>query len=287
MIDPSMLTTFRRELRSALGTRETDASVPPRLEAAALQKLIDRQLVLSFLKQKNLAVSKQDVDLVVQRLEQQLKARNRTLKDFLREQHLTAERLRANYLWSLSWRRFLDRYLTDANLQDYFAKHSGDFDGTRLRVAHILWKATTADQVRELSKTLCTVRDDIMAKRLTFADAAREFSQAPTAERGGEIGWIERHQPMPDAFSNAAYALKVGQVSEPITTSFGVHLIQCLEIEPGTRQWHEVRGDLEPAVSAYLFQWAADKQRTAQQNSRERRAESREQEGNTDAGGAG
>ena len=66
---------------------------------------------------------------------------------------------------------------------------------------------------------------------------------------------------MPESFSNAAYALKVGETSEPITTSFGVHLIQCLEIEAGQRKWQDVRAELEPAVTNYLFQWAADKQR--------------------------
>src|SRR5690606_41962786 len=112
-----------------------------------------------------------------------------------------------------------------------------EFAGTLMRGAQRLWKVEasqdTAPFVREAEK----VREKLVAGELDFATAARTYSAAPTAERGGEIGWIERHEPMPAAFSNAAFQLARGETSQPFMTSFGVRLIHSIEVAPGQTTW--------------------------------------------------
>jgi parvulin-like peptidyl-prolyl isomerase len=97
------------------------------------------------------------------------------------------------------------------------------------------------------------IRGRIAAGSLSFADAARKYSQAPSGAMGGDIGWISRREPMPEAFARAAYQLHQGELSPPITSSLGIHLIQCLEIEPGTRTWQDVRDELTPVVQRDIF----------------------------------
>ena len=58
-----------------------------------------------------------------------------------------------------------------------------------------------------------------------FADAARRYSQDGSASAGGELGWVSPGQLVPE-FEQAMSQLKPGEVSQPIQSQFGVHLIQ-------------------------------------------------------------
>jgi parvulin-like peptidyl-prolyl isomerase len=61
-----------------------------------------------------------------------------------------------------------------------------------------------------------------------FEDLAKVFSQCPSKEEGGDLGAFSKDQ-MVESFSNAAFALKVGEISEPVRTRFGFHLIMRYE----------------------------------------------------------
>jgi parvulin-like peptidyl-prolyl isomerase len=127
-----------------------------------------------------------------------------------------------------------------------------------MRVSHLLLKAPANDEPaawQALEKQAAEIRGQL--GELPFADAVRKFSQAPTAESGGDLGFIERRRPMPEAFSKAAFALEVGEVSPPVRTSFGVHLIRCEEIQPGEQPWTSARAELRDAVTNYLLDWLA------------------------------
>ncbi|GIW94399.1 MAG: hypothetical protein KatS3mg110_2440 [Pirellulaceae bacterium] len=226
-----------------------------------LAQLVDRWIVLEYLGSHSAAATPADVDQAMRGLEAELQARGRTLSDYLKQLSLTADQLRDELLWSLSWRRYLDRFLTDENAQRFFERHRRHFDGTRRKVAHIVWKVDSPEEVEKYLAEARRVREEILAGKIRFADAAARYSQSPTGASGGNLGWIERHQPMPESFSRAAFDLELGKVSEPIITRIGVHLIQCLEEEPGTRRLEDVRGEVEAAMAAYLFRWSADRHR--------------------------
>jgi len=251
-----------RELRRVLRGRPIEAAAEAKLRTETLQLLIDRQKILSWLESKGQAATKTDLDRAIQQRETEVAKRRGTWEQYLRDLDLVdTEDLREALRWQLSWRRFLDQYLTDENLERYFREHRRDFDGTRLRVAHIRIPARD-DQPESWSiaqKQAIDLLRQIRSGMKTFDQAAREASVAPTAAQGGELGWIERHRPMVESFSQAAFALQPGQISEPVVTPFGVHLIHCLEVEPGQRSWRDAQSELETAVSTFLFRWAAQR----------------------------
>ena len=57
-----------------------------------------------------------------------------------------------------------------------------------------------------------------------FAELAKEYSDCSSHEKGGDLGWFKRGQ-MQRPFEDATYSLKVGEMSDIITTDSGVHII--------------------------------------------------------------
>ncbi|MDP6466229.1 MAG: peptidylprolyl isomerase [Pirellulaceae bacterium] len=252
-----------RELRRVFKGRQADAGALKFLQAKTLQQLIDRQLILAWLAEKRQAATDQDVQLAQTQLEKRLATREMTLTGYVERLGMHADDLPRALRWQLSWQRFLDRYLSEENLQNYFTKHHIEFDGTQVRVAHLLLKADGNDPAA-LSDALVRAKDlqrAISSKEIAFADAARQHSQAPSGENGGDIGYISRREPMPEPFSSQAFALKKGELSDPVISHVGVHLILCLEIKLGQKQWTDVRAALQRGVTGYLFTWAADRKR--------------------------
>lgn len=100
---------------------------------------------------------------------------------------------------------------------------------TEVHARHILLKPSpimTDDQARTKLEEIAA---DIKSGRTTFANAAKEFSQDPgSANQGGDLGWAAADIYDP-AFRDALMKLKRGQMSGPVHTSFGWHLIEMLD----------------------------------------------------------
>lgn len=261
--EPIGTAEVEREVALALKGQMLEGEALARLKKHALQQVIDRHLVLRNLQASKQAASKDDVDFALARLVRQLKAKGTPLAAHLKTIGMTEAELRQELLWKISWARYVEARSSDENLQKYFGMHRSDFDGTEVKVAHILLTVPAGDSAKLESarKAAASLREEITSGKTTFADAAKKHSQAPTAKDGGNIGAIRRHEPMPEEFTRAAFALKKEEVSQPVATAFGVHLIQAVEIIPGKKTWEDCRDELRPAMTLYLFRWIAEKER--------------------------
>jgi len=97
---------------------------------------------------------------------------------------------------------------------------------TRLR--HILIRTSESVSESDARQRLANLRERIVAGGADFGEMARVHSDDGTAARGGELDWIYPGDTVPD-FERAYLQLKIGEVSEPVRTPFGYHLIQVLE----------------------------------------------------------
>ncbi len=80
---------------------------------------------------------------------------------------------------------------------------------------------------------------------LSFEDAARENSSCPSSSQGGDLGFFTRGRMVPE-FEEEAFRLAVGEVSDPVKTQFGYHLIKVEEKTPEvTKSFDEVKGQLQ------------------------------------------
>lgn len=121
--------------------------------------------------------------------------------------------------------------VSDAEVRDYYRRYEGRWDAPGRAVVSVVGinripsAADTAATVARLRQ----VRADIMANRITFEDAARQFSEDTiSGPDGGDLGRGPRGRFVQD-FETAAFALRAGQVSEPVKSDFGWHLIKATE----------------------------------------------------------
>ena len=80
----------------------------------------------------------------------------------------------------------------------------------------------------EAKRKLIDLKQRIVNKSATFEELAKTYSNDGSASRGGDLGWIYPGDTVPE-FEKAMVALNPGEISEPIETQFGFHLIQVLD----------------------------------------------------------
>ena len=244
-----------------VGQQQVSDKARSAMEQAALAELVKRQLVMHYLERREYLPNQTQLQIRLDILNEGFASSGTTLQAYLKRSGLSREKFIESVKWKMGWRKYLDKYMTDENVESFFQKHQADFDGRKVEAAHILLKVgseESGETWEEAEKKLTSVQQQIGSGELTFAEAAAKFSQASTGKSGGRIGLIERHGSMHESFSTAAFALAKDEISQPVRSPFGVHLIQCLGIEKGKETWRSVRNKVEVAMKKYLFEWLAE-----------------------------
>ncbi|MDH3719270.1 MAG: peptidylprolyl isomerase [Planctomycetota bacterium] len=253
-----------QELAVLLRNKKLAADDRARAEAHFLNQLIDRRLLLRYLKRRDQTISPQLVDSEIKARTARLEQQKVSLEDRLQALGFTKQALRTDIEWRMSWKRYIDRRITDDVLQQHFDKNRRQFDGTQMRVRHILLRGkTSADNGADTTHVTLAqqIRRDILEGKTTFPQAVTEHSTGPSKKDGGDLGFISRQGQMVERFAAAAFELDKDEISPPVVTRFGVHLIQCVEIKPGTKKWADVADQLRSAVIQRGFQKIAAAER--------------------------
>jgi peptidyl-prolyl cis-trans isomerase C len=156
------------------------------------------------------------------------KAAGKTMADYCRETHQTEAQVRASIYSLLQFTAYSQKVATEAELKSYFEANREFFQKVTVRCSHIVLRmptnATDAEK-QEARKKLTAIREKLTAAQVTFADAAREHSQCPSAPKGGDIGFITRKWMVDESVAKAAFALKKGEMSGIVESEYGLHLL--------------------------------------------------------------
>lgn len=139
---------------------------------------------------------------------------------------------------------------TEEEAKAYYDEHKEIFQvPASIRASHILIRADKnmpdKDQ-KAAAKRASEILSDIQSKKITFEDAAKEYSADPGSRtRGGDLGFFTKGQMVPE-FEKAAFALKKGEMTrKPIKSEFGYHIIKLTDTrEANIRSFEEVKTDI-------------------------------------------
>jgi peptidyl-prolyl cis-trans isomerase C len=127
--------------------------------------------------------------------------------------------------------------ITEAKVQEYYETRKVQYARPSVHARHIL--------VKELSLAEDLVKQ--LREGADFAALAKQYSTDPgSGSRGGDLGWFEKDK-MIAAFSEVAFSSEIKQITDPVETRFGFHIIEVLE-KRDTTPLDDVRAEIQTAL---------------------------------------
>jgi len=241
-----------------LEARNTGAEVDlseEEVREEVLQRLIESKLIIAAARQEEIEISDESVEREVQgnidqlvryygseqALARELERNGMTMADYrkrargqLRDQH---------YM-----RAVLNRFIRprvevrEDEVEDWYETHRDEVPATpdSLTLADILIPVEPPAEVqREVQRKLGTVLK-ALGDGVPFAEVARAHSEGPMAAAGGKIGPIKRGELYSQALEDAVFSLPVGQVSQPVVSERGVHVMRVDAADGETREVSQI-----------------------------------------------
>jgi len=217
------------------------------------QSLAQYLVMLEVLRQKapeyEVSVKQKDVDAQVADIKEMFQGDEKRFKEALQTEHLTLDQFKESLRQRLLIEEMKaavteDVTVTDEEVKAYYTSHKGDYTKAESRTArHILISpftdaaggqgtiTPTASDWEQARAQADSVRSEIQNGR-EFGSAAREYSDdEATKDDGGDLGSIIRGQMVPE-FEEAVFSLRKDELSRPVRTEYGYHIIQVTDITP-------------------------------------------------------
>ncbi len=215
----------------------------PSIKCEILQSLIGQKLVVHHAKLDSIEISNEEIEASLDfRIDQVLRQMNGD-KDFFKEYYgITVPEMRENLREDLTQQMLAERMqgqiLNEVNITPREVKefyHSIPTDSipylsAEVEISEIVVKPQVNEEERTKAlKTVLDIRKRLIEGGEDFAELAKTYSDDPgSGAQGGNLGFAERGTFVPE-FEAAAYSLDKDEISEPVETQFGFHILQMIE----------------------------------------------------------
>lgn len=212
---------------------EDSPEIRTRLAPQILRTLIDEALEVQEAKRLNITVNSADIEKAMARIAKQNDMTDTQFSNFLKQSGIPLSTLVAQIRAGLSWSKIVAEKIRpsieigDDQVQEYLDRLKASKDKPEYRLQEIFLAVDTPQQEDDVRRTAERLSEQIK-RGANFTAVARQFSQSATAAVGGDLGWVEEGALEPE-IQRAVDQLKVGEISAPIRTVSGFHLILLRE----------------------------------------------------------
>lgn len=242
-----------------------------------LDRLVDHMVVEQESKKSGITVKDEEVMNVIKNI---LADRKLLFPDFLKsleKEGMTLDAYKKDLKEQLLRQRLIRRevqskiVISDEEIGEYYTQHRDDYEGKEaVRIKQILL-AVPAGSTQDIRGNMRNEAENLRKRIVAgepFDAIAEKYSQGPSAQAGGDIGFIERGQTLPEVEA-AAFRLKINQLSDVIESSVGFHIIRVVNKKgAGLKPMTEVRQEIimkieDQKMASRLDQWVADLRKKA------------------------
>lgn len=230
--------------------------------AVMKQKILDNMIGREVLKQEAVkqGIKADEAEITLQMAELKKKfGSDEEFKNALSKMNVTEASIRSQFADELALRKLIEKNVADNitlgpnDAKDFYDKNPDIFKSPDMvRASHILVKVEPGASPEDKAKALEKMK--AIQKRIQggedFAAVAKEVSDCPSKEQGGDLDFFARES-MVGPFADAAFAMKTGQTSDIVETEFGYHLIKDTDRkEAGVMAFEEMKPRIEQHVKS-------------------------------------
>jgi len=227
-----------------------------------MDELITKRLLANEAQKRNLTVSQEEKDKVfndyIERVKSSNNLNDEQLLNALKQQNINSleeykQMFIENSEESLLINKLQEQVLgdvavSDQEVEDYYNNNQSNFEqAEQVKASHIL-----IEENDERTDEQAKARAEEVLQKLNngedFAELAKEYSDGPSASQGGDLGYFNRDS-MVKEFSDVAFAMKVGEISQPVKTKYGYHVIKVTDHkEAGIKPLAEVKENIKSSL---------------------------------------
>ena len=221
------------------------------LEALITEKLLEREI-----KALGIVARDDDIDRYIHEVQARTGMDDARFREAITKQGMTWEAYRAKVKGEIEKAQLVNREIrqhvniSPEEIRRYYDQHLDDYViAERIRVRDIFIPADSSeDEALEHARTKAEEVRKLALSGRDFATLARQYSEGPGADKGGELGTFSRGE-MESDLEEVLFRLKPGEISEPVRSGGGFHLLRVDErIAGGHRPLDEVREDIREAL---------------------------------------
>ncbi|MGH7899143.1 MAG: foldase protein PrsA [Candidatus Binatia bacterium] len=220
----------------------------------ALQALITEKLVLKEISIRGIRVRDEDIDRYIAHIKESNRLDDERLNAALQQQGMDLQKYRESVRREIEKVQLINREIrgkvniSPEDVDRYYEAHKTDYEQAgKVKIRHLVLRLepTAADEItKAVTERITELRKRIVGGE-DFATLAKQYSEDNTAADGGDLGELEPAKVLSE-FEEPLEKMKEGEVSEPIRTRIGVHLVKLEKRIPvGYRDKAEVSADIK------------------------------------------
>lgn len=247
------------------GRRAMPPQVAQMYKERTLEQVIDDYLITKKLDEAGVKVSEAEVEATFAEFKERFPAEEE-FANFLEQSGVSVPEIKEDMRKSERLKKHLeaafDAKVGDDEVKKYYDENPSQFERPQqVQASHILLKIEEGKDDEVLAKA-----KDLMKKARAgedFATLAKTHSEGPSAKTGGDLGYFPRGRMVPE-FDKVAFELDKGDVSEPVKTRFGYHVIKVMDTrEAGKETFEEAKEKIAGRLEGQKFRKAFDAFRTS------------------------
>ncbi len=196
------------------------------LKNSITEQLVNSTLLYQYAEQEKINIPNNEVNKEIEQIKNSFNS-EQDFNNALRRNNLTLNQLKDSLSRQLMIEKVIQKEYDKINISaeeiaQFYEENKNYFlQPEKRRISHIL-----VEEREEAELLLNQLKDGI----IDFEKTAKDKSICPSAEQGGDLGYVIRGQMVP-AFEEAAFSLAAGELSNIVETEYGFHIIKCNEIQ--------------------------------------------------------